>query len=78
MLKKENMLIITFKTTAEAMAMERVCKEKNASGRLIPVPKSISAGCGMAWCTKPETEPFFREFMAKNEIHPESIQTCLI
>ena len=78
MIKKENMLIITFKTTTEAMAMESCCKEQAAPGRLIPLPKSISAGCGMAWCAKPETEPFFQEFMQKNHIQPETIQLCLV
>lgn len=78
MLKKENMLVITFKTTAEAMSMESHCKAQGAPGRLIPVPKSISAGCGMAWCAKPEMESYFRTFMAENQITCEEIQTCLV
>ena len=32
------------------MAMEKVCKERNVPGRLIPVPRAISAGCGLSWC----------------------------
>lgn len=78
MIKKENKLVITFRTTTEAMAMERFCKESGAPGRLIPVPKSISAGCGMAWCASVDTEDFFREFMLQKEIHPEEIQCCMI
>ena len=50
MRKKELKLVVTFHTTADAMAMEKTCKEKNAPGRLIPVPRAISAGCGLAWC----------------------------
>ena len=50
MIRQENKLIITFHTTAEAMAMEEACKARCAQGRLIPVPRSISAGCGLAWC----------------------------
>lgn len=41
---------MTFHTTADAMAMEKACKAQNAEGRLIPVPREISAGCGLAWC----------------------------
>jgi len=41
--------IITFKTTADAMATEKRCKSADVPGRLIPVPTSITAGCGMAW-----------------------------
>ena len=43
-------LIVTFETTTSAMAMERLCMEKQVPGRLIPVPREITAGCGMAWC----------------------------
>ena len=50
MRKKELKLIVTFHTTADAMAMEKACKEENAPGRLIPVPRIISSGCGLAWC----------------------------
>ena len=48
MRKKELKLVVTFHTTADAMAMEKACKEKGAEGRLIPVPREISAGCGLA------------------------------
>lgn len=78
MLKKQEMLILTFRTTAEAMAMETCCKKCGAPGRLIPVPKAISAGCGMAWCVKPEMEEFFCEFIEKNQIRIEAMQICLI
>lgn len=78
MLKKENMLIITFKNTTEAMAMETACKNAGAPGRLIPLPKVISAGCGLAWCTKPENEAFFRDFINSHNLHPEALQFCLI
>ena len=56
MLPKEEKLIITFHTTAEAMAMEKSCREKKLPGRLIPVPREISAGCGLSWCADPSAE----------------------
>ena len=31
------------------MAVEEYCLKNNVSGRLIPLPKEISAGCGLAW-----------------------------
>lgn len=52
--KKEEKLVVTFHTTAEAMAAEKCCKEKNVPGRLIPVPRVLSAGCGLAWCAPPK------------------------
>ena len=50
MRKKVMKLVVTFYTTSDAMAMEKVCKERNVPGRLIPVPRAISAGCGLSWC----------------------------
>ena len=49
MRKKELKLVITFHTTAEAIAMETVCRKMEIPGRLIPVPRQISAGCGLSW-----------------------------
>ena len=48
MRKKERKLVVTFHTTADAMAMEKTCREFRVPGRLIPVPRVISAGCGLA------------------------------
>ncbi|MDD3338994.1 MAG: DUF3343 domain-containing protein [Lachnospiraceae bacterium] len=46
--------IMTFHTTAAAMAMEKYCKENNIPGRMIPIPRVITVGCGLAWCALPE------------------------
>ncbi|MBS6953624.1 MAG: DUF3343 domain-containing protein [Enterocloster asparagiformis] len=49
MRKAELKLVITFHTTAEAMALERACRDEQIPGRLIPVPRQISADCGLSW-----------------------------
>ena len=49
MRQKEWKLIITFHTTSDAIAFEKACKETGRSGRMIPVPRELSAGCGLAW-----------------------------
>ena len=41
--------VVTFGTTTQAIAMERECKKAGFEGRLIPVPREISASCGLAW-----------------------------
>ena len=41
--------VVTFGTTTQAIAMERECKKTGFEGRLIPVPREISASCGLAW-----------------------------
>ncbi len=49
MREKKLWLIVTSHTTPAAMAMEAMCAAKNLPGRLIPVPREITAGCGMSW-----------------------------
>lgn len=78
MIKKEKKLVITFHTTTEAMAMEKACKEAGADGRIIPVPRAISAGCGLAWCAKPESEEALCRLMAEKGIVPQAVQECLV
>ena len=47
-------LVLTFPTTAAAMACEELCERDGLPGRMIPVPGQISAGCGLAWKAAPE------------------------
>ena len=56
MREKKPALIITFSTTTDAMGMEQFCGRSGLPGRLIPVPREISAGCGLAWKAPPEEE----------------------
>ena len=54
--QKKEALIISFDNTTEAMAVEKYCMENNLPGRIIPVPREITAGCGLAWRALPEDE----------------------
>lgn len=47
-------LIVTFHTTTAAIAMEKYCMTHAVPGRLIPVPREITASCGMSWSALPE------------------------
>ncbi|CQR71197.1 hypothetical protein SOV_47130 [Sporomusa ovata DSM 2662] len=64
--QKQPKLVITFPTTTAAMAMEAACESKQ--GRLIPIPREISGGCGLAWCAEPHLEDILLQVMAKNNI----------
>ena len=46
MRKKELKLIVTFHTTADAMAMEKCCKEHQVPGRLVRGSKRARKGAG--------------------------------
>ncbi len=78
MRKKELKLVITFHTTADAMAMEKACREREVPGRLIPVPRSISAGCGLAWCAPLEEREHLSWVMKDSGIGEEDIHECLL
>lgn len=49
MREKKPYQVLTFSTTTAAMYMEKFCMEQNIPGRLIPVPRQVTAGCGLAW-----------------------------
>ena len=68
LIEKQESLIVTFATTAMAMAMEKACREEGPPGRLIPVPGFISAGCGLAWCAAPGDESTVRGLMERKKI----------
>ena len=78
MRKKELRLVVTFHTTADAMAMEKACKEHNVPGRIIPVPRAISAGCGLAWCAELTDKEAVAEMMRKAGIEEEDMHECMV
>ena len=78
MIKKTEKLVITFYTTTDAMAMERICKETGADGRLIPVPRVISAGCGLAWCANLSSEEMLAALMREKGITHQGVHRCLV
>ena len=53
---KKPTLVITFKTTTQAMAVEKYCQSHGLPGRIIPVPREITAGCGLSWKAAPEDQ----------------------
>ena len=78
MRKKELKLVVTFHTTADAMAMEKACKEHDVSGRLIPVPRTISAGCGLSWCAELTELERIKNVMQEVGIEEEEIHECMV
>ena len=48
---RETCLVVAFETTTQALTMEEAAREAGLEGRLIPVPRVITAGCGLAWRT---------------------------
>ena len=76
MRKKEEKVIITFPTTTAAMAAEKNCKEADIPGRLIPVPRQLSAGCCFAWFSDPEWKQKLEEVLKDRKIAYE--ESCVL
>ena len=51
---KRPYVVLSFRATVEAMAFEQRSAALGVPGRLIPLPREISAGCGLAWRMLPE------------------------
>ena len=73
MIEKKEKIIITFFTTNDALQLEDVCMQKKIQGRLIPVPKKISASCGMAFCTDIHLESEILNTIQEDNIRIEAI-----
>lgn len=77
MRKKELSCIFSFETTTQAMAMENACKKKQIPGRIIPLPKEISAGCGLAWWAPVKEKERIQTFMASEQLVYEQCDEIL-
>ena len=71
--QKERKLVVTFLQTADAMQMEKLCREQQLPGRLIPVPPAISAGCGMCWAAPPAAKEQLEAAMRQAGLVPQAV-----
>ena len=74
MRQKKKALVVTFSATSDAMAMERYCLAHELPGRLIPIPREIHAGCGLAWKTLPEEKEHFMSALEDAGIRWEAME----
>ena len=58
--------------------MEQCCKRDGLDGRLIPVPKQISAGCGMAWAAVPDSKAALEIMISQEGIEVEGTYELLL
>lgn len=75
---KNPRLVVTFRTTAGAMAMEKLCKERGISGRLIPVPRAITAGCGMCWAAPPDSRETIEALVIAEQMEVDGLYDILL
>lgn len=62
----EHYIIITFDTTASAMAMDKLCTTNNMPGKISNLPGSLRAGCGICYKAPAWAEDQLMELLDAN------------
>ena len=70
--------VVTFRTTTGAMSMESACLEAGLPGRLIPVPRAVTAGCGVCWAAPPEARTALEELVIEKPLDVDGIYAILL
>ncbi len=70
--------VVTFRTTTGAMAMERACRAAAVPGRLIPVPRAITAGCGMCWAAPPDAREAVEALVIRERLDVGGIYAIIL
>lgn len=78
MREKQLRTVVTFHTTAEAMALEQLCKKRGIGGRLISAPRQLSADCGIAWCAPMEEAAAIRVVIEETALEIDGIHELLL
>lgn len=78
MREKKRWLVVAFHTTAAAIGMEALCRERGLPGRLIPVPREITADCGMAWRAEVEACGALEELVRAEGLEAEGFYELLL
>ncbi|MGL4343773.1 MAG: DUF3343 domain-containing protein [Cellulosilyticaceae bacterium] len=78
MRQRQLQCVITFKTTTQAMAFEEAAKEAGLSGRLIPLPRVIAAGCGLSWRENPQNREVVETLMGQKQLAYDQIYEVMI
>ena len=68
MRKKQLRVVVSFYTTAGAMATEQLCRREGLEGRLISVPRKITSDCGIAWSAPVELHPQVEQLLRSSGI----------
>ena len=65
MRQRQLRVVVTFHTTAGAMAAEALCRRLGLEGKLISVPRQLTSDCGIAWSAPPELRATLESSLAE-------------
>ncbi len=66
-------IIVTFHTHTDALACSSACKAQGVPGRIVTVPRDLSAGCGYAWRCDPADRERLEACLANASIDFEAV-----
>ena len=75
---KHPRLVITFHTTAEAMATEQLCLREHLEGKLISVPRCLTSDCGIAWSAPVELRKTLEQKLQEAAIEVDGFHEILL
>ena len=78
MREKQLRIVVTFHTTAEAMALEQLCRTRGIGGKLISAPRQLSADCGIAWCAPVEETAAIRAAIDETALEIDGIHELML
>jgi hypothetical protein len=76
--KKQPRVVFSFPTTSDAIRFEKTALEWKYSGRLIPVPREISAGCGLCWSAPPKHKEGLKRMAVRMNIRVEGVYELML
>ncbi len=78
MKQKTMRVVVTFHTTAEAMATEQACRKGGLAGKLISAPRALSADCGIAWSAPAEARAALEALLAAERVEYDGVYEMVI
>jgi hypothetical protein epulo_09810 len=66
--EKKKFDLVLFDSSHHAFAFDQKAKEASLGGRLIPVPRELSASCGMCYRSQVESRNLLKSFMENDSI----------
>jgi hypothetical protein len=70
---KELQCIVTFRTTTQAIQFEQAAKEAGLPGRIIPVPREITSGCGLSWKDTVQSREAIEQLIMEKQLGVDNI-----
>lgn len=78
MREKKRYMVLSFHSTTEAMSFEKQCMDNQIPGRLIPIPREITAGCGLAWRIPAGEYPLCQQRIADLQMSYQAVTELLL